>query len=56
MTWPQFWTQAAALLGNNPRFVDYVPPHQNAGAALLAAYRRVRTVQEAVALRPTARP
>ncbi len=52
MTWPRFWHQATALLSHNPRFVDYVPPDKNAGAVLLTAYRRARTAQERMALRP----
>lgn len=47
MTWASFWRQAAAALGRNPRFVDYVPPDKNAGAAFLIAYRRIMTAQPA---------
>jgi len=43
MTWPAFWRKAEAALGRNPRFVDYVPPDKNAGAAFLQAYRRCMT-------------
>jgi len=50
MTWASFWRQAEATLGRNARFVDYVPPDRNAGAAFLTAYRRVMTAKQA--LRP----
>ena len=37
--WAAFWQRAAARLGHNPRFADYVPPDHNAGALFLRAYQ-----------------
>ena len=45
MTWRSFWRQAEAALGKNPRFVDYVPPDQNAGVVFLTAYRSLMTAK-----------
>jgi hypothetical protein len=45
MTWQSFWRQAEATLGQNPRFMDYVPPDKNAGAAFLTAYRSFMTTK-----------
>lgn len=56
LTWPQFWQQASTALDQNPRFVDYVPPHRNAAAVLLTAYRRLRTMQQQATLRASLRP
>jgi hypothetical protein len=39
--WATFWQRAAARLGHNPRFADYVAPDHNAGALFLRAYRGV---------------
>jgi hypothetical protein len=38
-SWVAFWQRAAARLGHNPRFADYVAPDHNAGALFLRAYR-----------------
>jgi len=38
--WDAFWERAAARLGRNPRFADYVAPDHNAGALFLRAYQR----------------
>jgi hypothetical protein len=38
--WGAFWERAAARLGSNPRFADYVAPDHNAGALFLRAYQR----------------
>jgi hypothetical protein len=43
MTWASFWRQAEAVLGRNPRFVDYVPPDKNAGIVFLIAYHSLIT-------------
>ena len=56
MTWPRFWREAEVVLGHNPRFVDYVPPHKNAGAVFLQAYRHVLSVLQPVARSATGRP
>ena len=45
MTWQSFWRQAEAILGRNPRFMDYVPPDKNAGAVFLTAYRSFMTAK-----------
>lgn len=37
--WEEFWPQAAAVLKQHPQFLDYVPPHRNAGMSFLKAYR-----------------
>jgi hypothetical protein len=46
MTWQSFWRQAAAALGRNPRFVDYVPPDKHASAVFLTAYHRLMTERQ----------
>lgn len=43
MTWQSFWRQAEAILGRNPRFVDYVSPDKHAGVVFLTAYRSFMT-------------
>ena len=37
--WAAFWQHAAARLGPNPRFADYVPPDRHAGPLFLRAYQ-----------------
>ncbi|MGE3536563.1 MAG: hypothetical protein AB7N91_03890 [Candidatus Tectimicrobiota bacterium] len=41
IVWPAFWKQAEALLGHDPRFLDYVAPDKNATVTFLTAYRRL---------------
>jgi hypothetical protein len=38
ITWQRFWRHIEATLGQNPRFVDYVPPDKNASVVFLRAY------------------
>jgi hypothetical protein len=41
LTWPRFWRHLAATLGRHPRFMDYVPPDNNASVVFLRAYHRL---------------
>jgi hypothetical protein len=38
ITWQRFWRHIEATLGQNPRFVDYMPPDKNASVVFLRAY------------------
>lgn len=39
--WEAFWSGLGKKLGGNPLFRDYIGPHQNAAASLLAAYYEI---------------
>jgi hypothetical protein len=41
LTWQHFWRHLEAILGRNPRFMDYVPPDKNASVVFLRAYHRL---------------
>lgn len=37
INWQNYWENARKQLGNNPNFLDYVPPHKNLGVMFLKA-------------------
>jgi hypothetical protein len=41
LTWQHFWQHLGATLGRHPRFMDYVPPDNNASVVFLRAYHRL---------------
>lgn len=45
LVWGTFWKHLEATFGHNPRFLDYVPPDQNASIIFLRAYRSLMTSQ-----------
>ncbi len=38
LDWQEFWTAQTRRLGSSSLFHDYIPPHRNSAAVLLAAY------------------
>jgi hypothetical protein len=49
LRWADFWKQAEARLGHNPRFAEYIPPDQNTAAIFLKAYRSLAAPQQLAA-------
>ena len=42
LDWPGLWKVLKVRFKNDPRFDDYVPPHQNLGAILMIAVNRLK--------------